>query len=40
MKKSDNIMKNKDIFHKHVYELVSELKIPLIDENVHNKVKN
>jgi len=32
-------MKNKELFHKQIYELVSELKIPLIDERVHNNVK-
>jgi len=32
-------MKNEELFHKQIYELVSELKIPLIDERVHNNVK-
>lgn len=32
-------MKYKELFHKQIYELVSELKIPLIDERVHEKVK-
>ena len=32
-------MKNKELFYKQIYELVSELKIPLIDERVHSNVK-
>ncbi|MFX1589343.1 MAG: hypothetical protein ACFFC1_14410 [Promethearchaeota archaeon] len=32
-------MKNEELFHKQIYELVFELKIPLIDERIHNNVK-
>jgi hypothetical protein len=32
-------MKDKELFHKIVYDIVSELKIPLLDERVHDKVK-
>lgn len=32
-------MKDKELFHKIVYEIVSELKIPLLDDRVHDKVK-
>ncbi len=32
-------MKDKELFHKIVYDIISELKIPLLDERVHDKVK-
>lgn len=32
-------MKDKELFHKIIYDIVSELKIPLLDDRVHDKVK-
>lgn len=32
-------MKDKELFHKLIYEIVSEQKIPLLDERVHYNVK-
>jgi hypothetical protein len=32
-------MKDKELFHKIIYDLVAELKIPLLDDRVHDKVK-
>lgn len=39
IKIGDDIMKDKELFHKIVYDIVSELKIPLLDDRVHDKVK-
>jgi hypothetical protein len=33
-----NVLAKKELFIKRVYEIVQELKIPLIDERVYNKV--
>ncbi|MBD3352368.1 MAG: hypothetical protein GF364_12850 [Candidatus Lokiarchaeota archaeon] len=34
-----SIIAKKELFIKRVYEIVNELKIPLIDERVYHKVK-